>query len=63
MLSWNNPIFKKQPVLKKRPVHLGIDNVTVFDGTGSDSYENGRILIKNGMRLVFLDRGKKQISS
>ena len=57
MLNWNNPKFTKQTVLKESPALITIDHVTIFDGTGVDAYENGRILIKDGQ---FIAVGKKE---
>ena len=57
VLNWNNPKFTKQSVLKESPDLITIDHVTIFDGTGVDAYENGRILIKDGQ---FIAVGKKE---
>ena len=57
VLNWNNPKFTKQTVLKESPALITIDHVTIFDGTGVDAYENGRILIKDGQ---FIAVGKKE---
>lgn len=52
MLTWNNPKFKMQTAFKESPDLIAIDNVTIFDGTGVDAYENGRILIKDGQLIA-----------
>lgn len=41
-------VLNEHPDLNEYPDLIAIDHVTIFDGTGVDAYENGRIVIKEG---------------
>lgn len=54
-MIWNNPRFKKQSVAvteDSNPQHLVVDDIDIFDGTGKDVYESGRISVKDGRILA-----------
>jgi len=53
-MLWNNPRFKKPSaaVIEGKHSHIVVDDIDIFDGTGNDPYESGRISTKDGRILA-----------
>ena len=53
-MIWNNPKFRKHSAAanKDKPDHIVVDNIAIFDGTGSNTYDSGRLSIKDGRILA-----------